>query len=370
MKRIAIVRIASSYLNPQGYNIQEIGMAKELIKLGYSVDFYSRFKNIESEVILDTCNESTLKLIPLSGITIWKEIIIFPRLIDTLVSKKYDFVQVHDDTQFMNPFIVRACKQNGSKTILIQGMYRGYTGLKSLFQKTFDFLFKNTLINNTDLVFAKTNDAKKYLEQKGYENILDYPIGLDIITPEENDLLERRVSDFSQLHSHTLLYIGVIDKRRDVSFLIDVLAELNTTENKIGLIIVGRGVGLNDVNHKISQYNLQNNVLYIDFVKNNNMHILYKYTHVSLLPTKYEIWGMVILESLYYGVPVIATPEAGPNAVLTENLYGQCIPLDVKKWQIAIKFYTKEYKLFNGKDYIKNNFNWSKLASNYLKVIS
>lgn len=371
--KIAIVRTSSSSLNPQGYNIQEIGMAKELIKLGYTVDFYSRFQNIKSEIVLDSCNGNTLSLIPLNGITIWKEIIIFPSLIDTLISKKYDFVQVHDDTQFMNPFIVRVCKQNGSKTILIQGMYRGYAGLKAFFQKTFDFFLKNMLIKYTDLVFAKTNYAKEYLEQKGYKNILDYPIGLDIVTPEENDFLERQISHFANQHTHVMLYIGVIDQRRDVGFLIDLLAELNTNDDKIGLVIVGRGVGLDEVNHKILQYNLRKNVLYFDFVKNNNMHILYKYAQVSLLPTKYEIWGMVILESLYYGVPVIATPEAGPKSVLVKKLFGTCILLDIQQWKESILFYLENYCDTKDRDemiiFIKHNFNWKILAKKYQEVI-
>jgi len=46
---MAIFRIVSSPLDLSKYNVQEIGLAQGLLKLGISVDIYSRFTDIKNE---------------------------------------------------------------------------------------------------------------------------------------------------------------------------------------------------------------------------------------------------------------------------------------------------------------------------------
>ena len=72
---------------------------------------------------------------------------------------------------------------------------------------------------------------------------------------------------------------------------------------------------------------------------NKNLISVYERSNIFLLPTSYEIYGMVVMEALAYGVPVIATPEAGPEYLLRNEEYGICEFLDVNKWISHINFY-------------------------------
>ncbi len=366
-KKIAIVLTFGSPIKINSYNVQEIGIGKELIKLGYSVDIYSKFYEINSPKII----EKNLKLIPIKGIKIWKNIVVFPNLTDSLVKEKYHIIQVHGDMNFMNPLILKRCRTESTRTVMVQGMYKNYTGLKSIIQNSFDFFFKNTIIKNSDYIFAKTNEAKNHLQKKGYNNIYNYPIGLDIIQEEGNKELETRIKEFSSNFSTTLLYIGVIDSRRKVEFLIELLKKLK--DKNIGLIIVGKGSNLKNILNLIDIYELKNNIFHIDHVKNTQMHIVYKGSDILLLPSTYEIWGMIVLEALYFGLPVISTPTAGPKTILRDISSGVCLNFNINDWINQVIFYQNNFNSIENKEKRKKlvvkKYNWKYLAKKYIEIV-
>lgn len=368
-KTFAIVLTFGAGIKINSYNVQEIGIAKELIKLGYKVDIYSKFFEIDEPTEI----YENLTLIPLKGINIWKNITFYPNLIHTLKNKNYDFIQVHGDMNFMTPLILKKCKNKSNKTIMIQGMYKKYSGLKLIIQNIFDFIFKNMIIKNTDFSFGKTKAAKKYLMDKGYKELYNYPIGLDVIKEEDNLELIKRIDDFRSKFSKILLYIGVIDSRRKVEFLVDIIHELKNKNISTGLIIIGKGPNLDIILRKIDNYNLKDQILYLNYVKNNEMHLVYKRSDMLLLPTMYEIWGMTVLEALYFGLPVISTPVAGPATILNEIDFGICLDFNINNWVNQIIFYQNNLNSIDKKEKRKNlilkEYNWKELAKRYFEII-
>jgi glycosyltransferase involved in cell wall biosynthesis len=197
-------------------------------------------------------------------------------------------------------------------------------------------------------------------------------VGLDLVKSKGNLHLEKIVRQFQQSHQKILLYVGVIDHRRDVGFLIDILAKLNEKKNTFGLIIVGKGGASETVEKKISKHGLGNDVLWFRSILNDEIHIFFEGSDLFLLPTNYEIWGMVLLESLYFGCPVLSTKEAGPKDILVKSEFGKCLKFDLQTWVEAINLYckTNNFKLKKDrKRYVISCFNWFKLANRYKLIV-
>lgn len=370
---IALVRTASNILRYGGYNIQEVGLAKALLPHGVSTDIYARFSNIEERTIIAQMDNATVTICPLKGKRIYREIMYYPKLKDSLCNKKYDIVQLLDDSQMMLPFLFKSLKKEGIKTILWQGMYRNFDGkIARSMQFIYDKLYAATINKYSDLKIAKTEAAKQYLTQKGYQNIIVLPVGLDYVAPHRNPKLEEQILDFKKKYPHILLYIGAIENRRDINFIIDVFKSLN--DKNTGLIIVGDGPNYIEIEKKINNFPLKDQCLLYKRIPNNELISIFEQTNIFLLPTKYEIYGMVVLESLYNRIPVISTPEAGPQSILINNRLGKCIPLEKNKWNEAIHFYLKqsqnqEDRLYR-KQYIESNYRWNKIAEKYHAIIS
>lgn len=375
--KLAIIRTANGPLKLNKYNIQEIGLAKALLKKGISVDLYSTFIGIEKEQIYSSHNECSLKLIPIKGVA-YKQITYYPGLLNKFIKGDYNLVQVHDDSQLMNSFILSLAKKKGIKTILYQGMYKNYTGFGGVYQRICEFLFLNKLKNSADIVFSKTTKARDYLIAKGFKNIDLLPVGLDFKDSAIKFSKEQEVKNFKNKFKHILLYIGVLEKRRNVLFLLNILNEIVKGKNNLecGLIIVGNGPDQFKIKSLIINLGLVDNVLYFDSIPNNEMSYIYKNCDLFLLPSYYEIYGMVVLEALYNGLPVLASEVAGPIDVLKLDFLGKPMEMVKEDWITYIcnilesKYSIDKSYMIKRTNYVKNNYTWENLSEIYLNKVN
>ena len=290
--KIAFVRTASNILRYGGYNIQEIGLAKALLTYGISTDVYARFSNIEDSVVVAKDNAGNrVKVIPLKGTQIYKEIMYYPALKNDLLSGNYDMVQLLDDSQMMLPALFKALKRVGVKTILWQGMYRDFGGKAAhLMQKIYDAFCAGTLDKYSDLKIAKTETAKQYLLKKNYKNILVLPVGLDEVKYEVDEVFESKILNFKKEHPKLLLYIGAIEPRRNPDFLIRLLKLKSKQDPNVGLVMIGKGVSRNVTMKVIKERGLEKQILMLESVPNKNLSSVFENADIFLLPTNYEIY--------------------------------------------------------------------------------
>jgi len=373
--RLAIVRTSAAPLNLNKYNIQETGLGKQLIRKGVTVDLYSSFSGIKKPVIHDQFKGSVLKLIPIKGIVL-KQITFYPGLIRQLMKGNYQVIQVHEDSQFMNSMILSKARKAGIKTILYQGMYENYHGAGGIYQKILDrFWLKNTR-RNTDLIFAKTTAARAYLEQKGYNRVQILPVGLDyskeIVPFTRQDEIDR----FKNQFRYVFLYVGVLERRRNIRFLLAVIRELLTLrgEKSIGFISIGNGPDKSLLDKTVAQLKLEPNVLLLDAVPNNQIGNIYKSCDLFLLPSRYEIYGMVVMEALYHGLPVISSCTAGPKDILKEKYQGITLKMEQEKWVTYINDYLDSDYISPSyqsqrRRYITDHYSWERISEKYLNEV-
>jgi glycosyltransferase involved in cell wall biosynthesis len=155
-------------------------------------------------------------------------------------------------------------------------------------------------------------------------------------------------------------------------FLLDVVYLLKKTYPRIGLLIIGKGPLPNIIRSKITNYCLSKNVIFAGPKKQKELPAIYKAANIFLLPTNYEIFGMVVLEALFNGIPVISTPQAGPVDILSKPIHGQCIDLSVEDWGNAIKQYLPKNQKDSEarKEYVKSNYLWPLIAKRYAEMLN
>lgn len=370
--KLAIVRSSHAPLNTKAYNVQEIGLALGLLNQNISTDIYSRFSDISEPTVLKTSALAVVRLIPVKGITLLRRITWFPGLIKQL-KNNYNIIQVHEDSQLMTALILRAAVKNNIKTVLYQGMYNNYSGLNRLYQIVFDFLFKKSIIKNSTIVFAKTDIARQYLLKKGHKKVEVLPVGLEIITNEVPLANYNELNGFKNKFEYILLYVGKLEKRRNPLFLIDVLEKVRFMGINAGLVIIGDGPLKTHTLRYLEQKEIGQFVYHIQSVPNNQMHEVYRNADLFLLPTNHEIYGMVVMEAMYYGLPVVATPEAGPLSILKNNDFGICLNLDEEIWAKEVAEYllskNNNIQRIARTDFIRFEFDWKTISISYLTTV-
>lgn len=368
MGKMAIFRTVSSPLDLSKYNVQEIGLAQGLLKLGISADIYSRFTDIKDENVIEKAENNYIKLIPITGFTLKGRIIDFS-LRQRILNNKYDIVQTHEYSQIMTPLILKWARKKNATTVLYQGVYEKYSGYKAFIQKIYNKIFINSIKKNCDYYFAKTSAAQQYLMNNSLnKNNHLLPVGLDFNKKFHGYKNIEGIKSFRSKFDYLLLYVGRIEKRRNISFILDVLTASRT--KKLGLLIVGEGPDVDNLVNKIVKLKLSHQVLIIRGIPNSQLKQIYELADLFLLPSLYEPYGMVILESLYFGLPVIASKTAGPLDIIKDKKLGVCLELNSQLWANHIKFFLemKNHKNYR-KNYIISNYDWDKIAKRYLNIV-
>ncbi len=90
--------------------------------------------------------------------------------------------------------------------------------------------------------------------------------------------------------------------------------------------MAGDGPIYTKVKQRIAQENI-NNVHVIGKILQEYLKSLYETADYFLLASNYEIYGMVVLEALYFGCPVLSTKTAGPTDMIIDGVNGYLLKI-------------------------------------------
>ncbi len=124
-----------------------------------------------------------------------------------------------------------------------------------------------------------------------------------------------------------ILFVGRLEKRKGLGHLLRACALVNREFNNFRLIIVGPGTRLRPGYQELAR-NLQlDNVIFTDFVSNAELPEYYRTADIFCAPaTGGESFGIILLEAMACGKPVIASNIDGYASVLKHNEEGLLVP--------------------------------------------
>lgn len=380
MKILLVRTIAiEADLSVSTYNTQGIGLATELTKLGHECGlvYYAKKGNGFTETI--NSNGANIKVYHIEGENLVWNAIYKKELYK--ICDEYDIIQTSECDQICSWQIY---KRYPEKTVIYHGPYKSkYTKKYNLRSKVFDSVFLHRANFTNAPVITKSYLAEDFLRKKGFKDIITLGVGLNKYNLEQS--VEKIPTDIINLSkdkkdSKYILYIGAISKRKNLKFIIEVLNQLVNIKgyNNYKLIIVGNKAYkeekyYNECFELIKKYNLDSNIINLKTVEQKYLRNIYNYSDVYVLPTQYDIFGMVYLEAMYYGVPIVTTLCGGSSMLINERKTGFIRNLDdFEEWanviiDIAENKEIKEKISMETKKLINEKYLWSKLAVEFEK---
>lgn len=162
-----------------------------------------------------------------------------------------------------------------------------------------------------------------------------------------------------------ILYVGRLVKDKNVDKLVMAMATVRKAYPTVQCSIIGHGVEKENLKRLISSLHLENAITLLDPLPNAKNILAYmKRAKVFVLPSVREGFGIVALEALSLGTPVV-TIDAPANAakdLVRDDITGSVIPLKVPALAEAIETWLQRGKRSLGKvDY--KNYDWNVLAA-------
>ena len=141
------------------------------------------------------------------------------------------------------------------------------------------------------------------------EKILTTPLGVDrsFHLIEDERLLEE-VRHRYDLPEKFVLYVGLIEPRKNLPLLIRAYRRLTAQETPYDLVLAGRlGWNYNEVLQSIERFGLRNRVRMPGYIPQGDLPLVYNLASLFIYPTTYEGFGLPVLEAMACGVPIITT---------------------------------------------------------------
>jgi glycosyltransferase involved in cell wall biosynthesis len=254
-------------------------------------------------------------------------------------------------------------------------------------------IFKKSTLKYTKKIIAISDD-NKHLLKKLYPKFANKTTvirnGIDI-TWWKSQFLSFNQSDRENIR-HNLFQIPIeqdkktlvgftaaeLHPRKGIHILLQAIKDLvdETPEKKRNskFIIAGDGPQRKVLEAFIKRYNLESFIILLG--RQKNIPYLMKSADFFILPSIREAFGLVNLEAMISGLPIIATRTGGIPEIIKDGKTGLLVPpKDDKKLKDTIKKIINSKSLrsklsTNGKKEVEKRFSAEKMAKEYEKVYS
>ena len=342
------------------YNAQEIGLAKSLDQYFDKVQIYKLIPENQKESCerIEGSKSAVLWTIPTKSFGI-------NGLLNTkILDVNLDVLVYFSDTQFSVPKVYKWAKKNSVQFYPYIGVLESHS--TSVIKRfLINILFKRNLaVYKKCHCLVKTPTVEKQLRNMGVQNITVTPVGLDLTLLHQDYMNantdELKVKYGFKPEDKVLLFIGrLIDEKQPVH-MIDIFEEVLKKDDSYRLLMVGAGPLKENVDGRIAQCAVQKKIKRIDRIPNCDIWELYRLSDCFVNLNQQEIFGMAILEAMYYGCKVVAWKAPGPELIIEDGVSGYLVDSDEL---VCERVLASEYDLENGRKRVLNHFTWDNMAS-------
>lgn len=155
--------------------------------------------------------------------------------------------------------------------------------------------------------------AKRTLVDAGFDSNSIFKVNLGF------DPKNFRLKQFSTKTHFTILFVGTISRKKGVHLLLQAFRELNLPGTT--LVLVGSPGDGKDLLEGLPQ-----NIVHKPFVNHEQLALIYQQADIFVFPSFLDSWGMVVIEAMACGTPVIVSENTGAREVVEKGA-GFVIPV-------------------------------------------
>ncbi|MBN3489975.1 glycosyltransferase [Acholeplasma equirhinis] len=127
-----------------------------------------------------------------------------------------------------------------------------------------------------------------------------------------------------------IIHIGRYNDQKNHNFLIQVFKKLLDEHPKIKMILIGDGENFIDIQFKIKQYKLMDNIILIK--ETNEINEYLSASDLFILPSKFEGFPISIIEAQINGLDCIISTNITSEVVINENVFSLKLNQSIDEW--------------------------------------
>ena len=197
-------------------------------------------------------------------------------------------------------------------------------------------------------------------------NVVPNGVNLNNFNGIEKDYDFRR--QYAMDNEKIILFMGRLVYEKGVQHLIAAMPKILNGYHDAKLIIAGKGGMLDELKAEVDALGLGNKVYFTGYLNSKQVQKMYKCADISVFPSTYEPFGIVALEAMLAGTPIVVSDIGGLNEIVEHGVNGMKSyagnPNSLADSILTLLYDGKlcDNVVKNAKQKVKTEYNWTKIA--------
>jgi glycosyltransferase involved in cell wall biosynthesis len=287
---------------------------------------------------------------------------------------RWDIVHTHD---WLTGFTALALKRDDNHPLAVtihateRGRGRGY--LSGHLQWSIDKA-ERELIETADQVIVCSRHMLHELDsffQTPAEKMVVVPNGVDITglqnSVDKHDLAEFRAR-YAKFNDQIVFTVSRLVHEKGVHRLVEATPRILAECPLARIIIAGKGPEADNLKQQTESLGVADRVDFIGFIPDEDRNRLFRVANCAVFPSLYEPFGIVALEAMALGCPVVVSDIGGLAEVVTHTVTGLTTYADNPEsvaWGVLRALTHPELAqkyAATAKEWVAQFFNWPRIA--------
>lgn len=280
-----------------------------------------------------------------------------------------DYDVVHSNVSFSNGLVVKAASKAGIKKrishIHLNTRNRCSNILSQLYMNCFCYLGVKLALRNSTGYFACSIESGKFFFGKEFFDkngkVINNGICIDAFT--FNSVYRTVLRKEYNLTGVVFMHIGRFEIEKNHLFLLDVFYEFTKKNINSKMLLFGEGKLKAELQNKINDYNLQDNVIFMGF--RNDVNKFFSCADIMIFPSLLEGFPITFVEAQTSGLPIVSSDNITEEVAITNLIEFVSINDSIKKWvQVSERFLLKKIERKGYSEYVSNSgYDISRIAN-------
>jgi 1,2-diacylglycerol 3-alpha-glucosyltransferase len=244
-------------------------------------------------------------------------------LIPVLRTKKFDVLHIH--TPFVAHYVgVRLARELGIPcvetyhTFFEEYLYHYFPYVPRGWMRALARVFTRRQCNSVDAVITPSTAMRDVLSRYGVMTRTDIiPTGLELNELKSGDGERFRKKYGIKQDRKAIVHVGRVAHEKNIGFLLEMLVHLCDRQPDVLLIIAGEGPALVHLKQETVRLGLTEHVMFIGYLdRDGELLDCYCAGEAFVFASRTETQGLVLLEAMALGVPVVSTAVMGTRDIL------------------------------------------------------
>lgn len=197
-------------------------------------------------------------------------------------------------------------------------------------------------------------------------NVAPNGINVNMFSGVERDYDFRR--QYAADNEKIILFMGRLVYEKGIQHLISAMPKVLEGYHDAKLVIAGKGGMIDELKAQVEAMGMANKVYFTGYMDAKQVCKMYKCADVSVFPSTYEPFGIVTLEAMLAGVPVVVSDTGGLDEIIEHGVNGMKSyvgnPNSIADSILALLYNPQLCDAIVKKARVKakNEYNWTKIA--------